>query len=148
MSSALGIWMNGLRVGTWTQARGSHLLQYDPAWIDSPAGRVLSLSLPFTPGNVAHRGDAVANCFDNLLPDSDAIRARIRSRFSTASTEAFDLLTAIGRDCVGAVQLLPDGEMPVGFDRIDAEPLTDAEVGQCDRGEPVRGPRPRAAGGR
>ena len=127
-SSALGIWMNGLRVGTWTQARGTHALRYDPAWVGSPAGRMLSLSLPFTPGNVEHRGDAVANYFDNLLPDSDAIRSRIRSRFATASTGAFELLTAIGRDCVGAVQLLPDGENPVGFDRIDAEPLTDAEV--------------------
>lgn len=129
-SLTLAIWMNGRRVGTWTQSRGSNLLQYDPTWVDSPAGRVLSLSLPFTPGNVAHRGDAVANYFDNLLPDSDAIRSRIRSRFATASTEAFDLLTAIGRDCVGAVQLLPDGETPIGFDRIDAEPLTDAEVEQ------------------
>ena len=90
-SSTLGIWMNGLRVGTWTRARGSHTLQYDPAWVDSPAGRVLSLSLPFTPGKVAHRGGVVANYFDNLLPDSDAIRVRIRSRFATASTEAFDL---------------------------------------------------------
>jgi serine/threonine-protein kinase HipA len=130
MPSTLGIWMNGQRVGTWTQARGTHVLQYDPTWVDSPAGRVLSLSLPLTPGNVAHRGDAVANYFDNLLPDSDAIRSRIRSRFATASTEAFDLLTAIGRDCVGAVQLLPDGETPTGFDRIDAEPLTDVEVEQ------------------
>jgi serine/threonine-protein kinase HipA len=129
-SLTLTIWMNGRRVGTWTQARGTHMLQYDPTWVDSPAARVLSLSLPFTPGNVAHRSDAVANYFDNLLPDSDAIRSRIRSRFATASTEAFDLLTAIGRDCVGAVQLLPDGETPTGFDRIDAEPLTDAEVEQ------------------
>jgi serine/threonine-protein kinase HipA len=122
--------MNGQRVGTWSVVRGTHRLQYDAGWVDSPAGRVLSLSLPFTPGNVAQRGDAVANYFDNLLPDSDAIRSRIRSRFATASTEALDLLTAIGRDCVGAAQLLPDGETPAGFDRIDAEPLTDAEVEQ------------------
>jgi serine/threonine-protein kinase HipA len=127
-SSMLSIWMNGLRVGTWTQVRGVHVLQYDPAWAGSPAGRALSLSLPFTPGNAPQRGDIVANFFDNLLPDSDTIRSRIRSRFGTASTEAFDLLTAIGRDCVGAVQLLPEGEEPVGFDRIEAEPLTDAGV--------------------
>jgi len=127
-SSTLAIWMNGQRVGDWTQVRGSHALQYDPTWVSSPAGRMLSLSLPFTPGNAEHRGDMVANYFDNLLPDSDAIRARIRSRFATASTEAFELLTAIGRDCVGAVQLLPEEETPVGFDRIDAEPLTDADV--------------------
>ncbi len=131
MPSALGIWMNGLRAGTWTQARGVHSLQYDPDWVESPAGRALSLSLPFTPGNVPHTGDTVANYFDNLLPDSDAIRSRIRSRYGTASTDAFDLLTAIGRDCVGAVQLLPGDETPVGFDRIDSEPLTDAGVEQA-----------------
>ncbi len=107
MSTPLIIWMNGLRVGTWTQARGMDILHYDPSWVESVAGRALSLSLPFTPGNIAHRGEVVANFFDNLLPDSDGIRARIRSKFSTASTGVFDLLTAIGRDCVGAVQLLP-----------------------------------------
>ncbi len=131
MPTTLGIWMNGLRVGAWSVVRGSHRLQYDPDWVESPAGRALSLSLPFTPGNVPHAGDVVRNYFDNLLPDSDAIRSRIRSRFGTTSTDAFDLLTAIGRDCVGAVQLLPDGDTPVGWDRIDAEPLTDAGVEQA-----------------
>lgn len=126
--STLAIWMNGQRVGTWTQTRGTHVLHYDPAWVASPAGRALSLSLPFTPGNSVHRGDVVAHFFDNLLPDSATIRARIRSKFSTSSTEAFDLLTAIGRDCVGAIQLLPEDQTPVGFDRIEAEPLTDAAV--------------------
>ena len=129
--STLAIWMNGLRVGTWTQVRGTHILNYDAEWVNSPAGRALSLSLPFTPGNAAYRGETVAHYFDNLLPDSDAIRSRIRTRFGTASTEAFELLTAIGRDCVGAVQLLPEGEEPVGFDRIDAEPLTDTGVEQA-----------------
>jgi len=128
MAAPLIIWMNGLRVGTWTQVRGVDILHYDSAWVESAAGRALSLSLPFTPGNIAHRGEVVAHFFDNLLPDSDSIRARIRSKFSTASTGAFDLLAAIGRDCAGAVQLLPDGQPPVGFDRIDAEPLTDAGI--------------------
>ena len=129
--SILAIWMNGLRVGTWTQTRGTHVLHYDEEWVNSPAGRALSLSLPFTPGNAPHRGDIVSNFFDNLLPDSEGIRSRIRSKFGTASMEAFDLLTAIGRDCVGAVQLLPEGEEPVGFGRIEAEPLTDAGVEQA-----------------
>ena len=120
--STLVIWTNGLRVGTWRQTRGTHVLQYDAEWVNSPAGRALSLSLPFTPGNVAHRGDVVAHFFDNLLPDSDAIRSRIRSRFGAGSTNSFELLTAIGRDCVGAVQLLPEGDDPVGFDRIQAKP--------------------------
>jgi serine/threonine-protein kinase HipA len=129
--TALVVWANGLRVATWTHRGTAHALQYDPSWLDASAGRPLSLSLPFTPGNEAHRGVVVANFFDNLLPDSDAIRSRIRSKFATASAAAFDLLMAIGRDCVGAVQLLPEGEEPVGFDRIQAEPLSDTEVEQA-----------------
>jgi serine/threonine-protein kinase HipA len=127
-ASNLSIWANGVRVGTWAQIRGSDVLQYDPEWLQSPAGRPLSLSLPFTPGNVSHRGAVVFNFFDNLLPDSDAIRRRIRTKYGTSSTAAFDLLAAIGRDCVGAVQLLPEDQEPVGFDRIQAEPLTEKGV--------------------
>ncbi len=126
--ATLGVWMNGLRVADWTQSRGTNVLTYDPAWVQSPAGRALSLSLPFTPGNVPHRGDVVANYFDNLLPDSDRIRSRLRTHFGTDSTGAFDLLRAIGRDCVGAVQLLPEDEDPTGWNRVDAEPLTEAEA--------------------
>lgn len=105
-----------------------HSLQYDPAWIASPAGRALSLSLPFPPRNVPIQGAPVANYFDNLLPDSTAIRNRLRDRFGTDTAGTFDLLAAIGRDCVGAVQLLPEGAPPTGFDRIEAESLSDAAV--------------------
>jgi serine/threonine-protein kinase HipA len=124
----LTVWMNRLRVGTWTQVRGGDAFSYAPAWLESPAARVVSLSLPFTPGNVPHKGEVVAAYFENLLPDSATIRARLQSKFATASTEAFDLLTAIGRDCVGAVQLLPEDQFPDRSDRIDAEPLSEAGV--------------------
>ncbi len=127
-SSSLAVWMNGVRVGTWCRERRADVFAYDPGWIASPAGRAISLSLPFLPGNAAHKGDVVSHYFENLLPDSDAIRARLQSRFATASAGAFDLLTAVGRDCVGAVQLLPEGEPPKGVDRIEAEPLTEAGV--------------------
>src|SRR5215831_5553179 len=126
--SNLSVWANGVRVGTWAQIRGTDILQYDPEWLQAPAGRPLSLSLPFTPGNVPYRGAVVFNFFDNLLPDSDAIRSRIRTKFGTSSTAAFDLLAAIGRDCVGAVQLLPEDKEPAGFDRVQAEPLTEKGV--------------------
>jgi len=127
-SSALTVWMNGLRVGTWSIVRHVHVLEYDTAWLGSPAGRPLSLSLPFTPRNEPIRGAKVEHYFDNLLPDAASIRGRIRSKFGTRSTDAFDLLREIGRDCVGAVQLLSDGETPSGFDRIDAEPLSERRV--------------------
>ncbi|MDR1011031.1 MAG: HipA domain-containing protein [Opitutaceae bacterium] len=65
-----------------------------------------------------------------LLPDSDAIRTRIRSRFATDSADTFDLRAEIGRDCVGAVQLLPEGMGPTVFDRIETEVLSGTEVEQ------------------
>jgi len=66
--------------------------------------------------------------FDNLLPDSEPIRRRLQDRFHAASRGAFDLLAAIGRDCVGAVQLLPPDETPADIRKIDAHPLTPAAI--------------------
>ena len=124
----LHVWMNGQPVAVWAALRtGTPVLRYDAAWVRSDAGRALSLSLPFTAG-LEHRGDAVAHYFDNLLPDSTEIRRRLRSRFHARSDDAFDLLAAIGRDCVGAVQLLPPGVRPDGWNRVNAEPLKDADV--------------------
>jgi serine/threonine-protein kinase HipA len=128
--SMLAVWSNGERVGTWSVSDGDHRFQYHEAWITSPAGRRLSLSLPFTPDNAAHQGDVVRNWFDNLLPDSDAIRRRMAEKFAKGSVATFDLLAAVGRDCVGAVQLLPLDQPPVGFDHIDAQPLTESGTEQ------------------
>ncbi len=129
MSAELWVWMNGQHVGVWSHSRTKvPVFQYAPEWVQSPAARALSLSLPMTAGNAEIRGPVVENYFDNLLPDSQPIRERIRQRFRTASTQAFELLTAIGRDCVGAVQLLPPGTVPTGWNRIESEPMTMAEV--------------------
>ena len=122
--------MNGQPVAVWTTLRtGTPVLRYHEAWARSDEGRALSLSLPFTVG-LEHRGNAVTNYFDNLLPDSTEIRRRVRRRFHARSDDAFDLLWAIGRDCVGAVQLMPPDVEPDGWNRVDAEPLKDADVGR------------------
>lgn len=128
-SRSLGIWANGLRVGLWRiPTSGSMELTYDASWIASGQARPLSLSLPINLDGQPIKGDRVGSFFDNLLPDSDAIRQRIRSRFHTRSSEAFDLLEAIGRDCVGAVQLLPEGTTPEDVSEISVTPLSDAAI--------------------
>ncbi len=105
-------------------------LQYDVDWIRADVGRPLSLSLPFNLHNLPLNGEKVANYFDNLLPDSDAIRRRAAERFGTGSTAPFDLLKAIGRDCVGAVQILGEDEIPEGFDRIEGKALSEKDIEQ------------------
>jgi serine/threonine-protein kinase HipA len=130
---SLMVWMNGERVGEWGTLRtGTSFFRYEKSWVESPYARVLSLSVPITVGREV-RGTAVEFYFDNLLPDSAEIRRRIRTRFRTRSTDAFDLLSAIGRDCIGAVQLLPPDQTPQDWDRIDAEPLTEEGVEQTLR---------------
>lgn len=125
---ALGIWMNGERVGTWSVGRtGNHRLDYAPSWRASARSRPLSLSLPFTADNRLE-GHVVRNYFDNLLPEGDSVRKRISERFHTKSTDVFALLQAVGRDCVGAVQLLPPDMSPEGFDTLQYEALTTAQI--------------------
>lgn len=126
--ASLVIWMNGRRVGVWSQTRGSSSFQYDPAWTEAADRRRLSLSLDFSPDNASHKGAVVDDYFDNLLPDSEPIRQRLQSRFGADSRQAFDLLQAIGRDCVGAVQLLPEDEAPADVEKVKYEELDEAGV--------------------
>ena len=79
--NTLGVWTNGERVGTWFITDSEHRFQSAASWAESAAGRPLSLSLPFTPGHAPHRGHVVQHFFDNLLPDSDAIRRRLQGKF-------------------------------------------------------------------
>jgi serine/threonine-protein kinase HipA len=98
-------------------------LAYDKAWLSAPQTRPLSLSLPLPLEPVPLSSPAVENYFDNLLPDYEPIRRRIASRFRLADMSPFSLLAEVGRDCVGALQLLPvDAEAP-DTKRIDAKPL-------------------------
>jgi len=125
----LSLWVNGKHAAEWgIPARGDVELQYDSSWVGSDEGRPLSLALPFSLDNAPIKGKPVDNYFDNLLPDSEPIRKRLRSRFHTESSGAFDLLEAIGRDCVGAVQLLPSGEKPKNVQAIEAKPLKESQI--------------------
>lgn len=128
-SHALTLWMNGERVGVWRNAQGEQQeLTYDPQWLRSTRARPLSLSLPFTPDNVPHRGDKVRHYFENLLPDSQRIRERLAAKYQAASQQAFDLLGEIGRDCVGALQLMPEDEAPRDVRAIHGQPLDESEI--------------------
>ncbi len=128
-TQTLALWANGSHVGRWTVgAGGDMVLQYAPAWRASAVGRPLSLSLPFGFGNEPLKGPAVEHYFDNLLPDSPTLRKRVAERFRTGSVAAFDLLAAIGRDCVGALQFLPEGAEPEGHDRVEGVEVDEAAI--------------------
>lgn len=132
-TNRLNLWMNGLPVGYWESTRGAETLVYRDEWLDDPQGRPLSLSLPFTPGNQPWRGRLVADYFDNLLPDTEPIRRRIATRYQTGGTAPFQLLARLGRDCVGALQMLPPDETPVGLMSIRGHPLAESAIARLLR---------------
>ena len=130
-SADLHVFMNGRKVGILTRAAGGRLeFAYGKEWITSDYRRPLSLSMPLA--SKTYAGDPVENFFDNLLPDSRSIRQRIQTRFGIPTHRCFDLLWHIGRDCVGALQIMPD-ESPPEVQRIDARPMTDSRIAESLR---------------
>lgn len=129
MSRSLVAWMNGVRVGAWkVSPRGAHSFVYDPEWAQSEYRRALSLSLPIPLEPTTELRRFVGEYFDNLLPDNDEIRDRIRTRFGTRTRRSIDLLAELGRDSIGALQFLPPGDAPVGFDEIRSEPISEDDI--------------------
>jgi len=128
----LKVLMNGELAGTWQFGVESRFT-YSRSWLASPRSRPISLSMPVIGNDTVYTGPVVDAFFDNLLPDSPEIRRRLQSRFGTRSTGAFDLLTEIGRDCVGALQLLPEGDEPKDVKTIVGEPLSDEKIGDILR---------------
>lgn len=86
----------------------------------------ISLSMPLREDR--YIGAPVMAVFDNLLPDTDEIRRRVAEKRGAEGTDAFSLLSAIGRDCVGALQFLPGGEEPDPADRLHGDVLRDEDV--------------------
>src|SRR4051812_27887634 len=138
----LNVWMNGEHVGEWSTLRTrTSVFHYAESWIRSAYARPLSISLPITADREL-RGAVVENYFDNLLPDSAELRRRMRAHYRARSLNPFDLLSAAGRDCVGAVQLLEPDQEPIGWNRVEATRLLDVDVAELLRGiaQPEFGP--------
>jgi len=120
----LTVAMNGDVVGTLHRdGSGAMSFQYAPEWLAEPGSRAISLSLPLQHGRI--RGAQVFNFFSNLLPDSEAIIARMQARFQVETAHP---LASVGRDCVGAIQLYPPGQEIPPVTDIVAEPLDDDQI--------------------
>ncbi len=99
---------------------------YAQNWLEWEHRLPVSLSLPLQESR--YRGAPVLAVFDNLLPDSDLIRRRIAERVGAEGVDVFSLLSQIGRDCIGALQFLPDGQEPQPATELTGERVDEAQI--------------------
>lgn len=128
----LNVFLNSRLVGQLRrEASGAIEFRYDPTWLAWEHALPVSISLPLREDRFI--GDKVIAVFDNLLPDSQPIRRQLAARVGATGSDAFSLLSAIGRDCVGALQFLPDGHAPGPAGKISGRPISGARVAKILR---------------
>ncbi len=122
----LDIYQSGFLVGHLERAsNGAISFQYSPRWLDK-RNSPISMNLPLR--EEAFKGKEASDYFDNLLPDSDEIREKVASRVQAESKKTFDLLCAIGQDCVGALQFVPEDHNAPPEGAPEGEPIKENEI--------------------
>jgi len=123
----LNVFLNSRLVGQLRRKpSGAIEFQYDADWLAWAPALPVSLSLPLR--EEAYVGAAVSAVFENLLPDNDSIRRRIAARTRADGIDAYSLLNALGHDCVGALQFLPENHAPGPAGDVQGTPISDKKI--------------------
>ena len=126
-SGRLNVFLNSRQIGVLNrEASGAVDFRYASDWLAWQHRLPVSLSLPLREDR--YIGAPVLVVFDNLLPDNTGIRRTVAERVGATGTDAFSLLAALGRDCVGALQFLPEEHAPGPAGVIEAEPIDDDTI--------------------
>lgn len=100
---------------------GAIFFKYADSWLSKESAVPVSLSLPLRAD--PFRGAPVLAVFENLLPDAEHLRRAVAEKVGAQGTDAYSLLSSIGRDCVGALQFIPEGEEFVKKKALSGEVL-------------------------
>ena len=128
----LGVFMNGIQVGHLTRERSGALsFNYEQNWLERTMQIPISRRFPLS--ERPYVGQPVSDYFDNLLPDDRKVRERVAARAQAGGTQAFDILAAVGRDCVGALQFYPEGDEPGPVKEVRGRQLSNNEIAKLLR---------------
>lgn len=112
------MWLYGHRVAHLTEpGTYRYKLEFTEEALDvfGPGARVLSLALPFdTKAVIDAKGPGrrpVAAFLEGLLPEGN-LRRHLAASLGVTTIDKLELLRAVGAECAGAVQFLPEGEVP------------------------------------
>jgi len=126
----LKVYLGKHRIGSLTKrSDGSIVFEYEEDWIRK--GYAISLSLPLA--DRIFIGEKASFYFDNLLPDNKTVLEAIARKFEAPSDRPFDLLSAIGHECVGALSFFHLDENPK-FGKMQMRTIGVAEIAKRLRG--------------
>ena len=98
--------LNDQVIGEITQGKsGRFEFRYADGWLANPSAMPLSLSMPLS--NPTHGDGAIRPYMWGLLPDSEGTLGAWAMRFGASPRNPFALLTHVGEDLQGAVQMVP-----------------------------------------
>lgn len=105
----LFVWFAGTLVGHIEQVPGEEFIfSYEPQWLTSAGAFALCAALPLTAETFT---SAAQMYFSNLLPEGPA-RQAVCARLGISYGNDFALLSALGRDCAGAINIVAEPEAP------------------------------------
>lgn len=107
--SRLCVWVNTRPMGWFGFEAGQYFFEYDAQWLAWSGRFCLAPSFPLDTQHF--EGALVKFFFQNLLPEGPILEA-IAIEKQIALDNLFQLLAEIGRDCAGAISLLPEGQAP------------------------------------
>ncbi|MFD2026131.1 type II toxin-antitoxin system HipA family toxin [Promicromonospora aerolata] len=110
----LAVLLGGYYIADLERAGSGLRLTYDQSYRHSGM-TPLSLSLPMEVP--VHTGIGVERFLKGLLPENDGALRAIARRYRIGTTDTLDLLSAIGKDCAGALQFCVAGELEATLNR-------------------------------
>jgi serine/threonine-protein kinase HipA len=131
VTDRLVAWLHGTPVAVLTRAPQFRIrLEWRAEGIErwglgSPA---LSVGLPVG-APIGPRDQRGLDFFENMLPEGPAL-ARMAALAGVRAVDTYGILAAFGRDCAGAVTLLPNGEQAGAQDLSGYTPMTPGDLRQ------------------
>jgi serine/threonine-protein kinase HipA len=130
MVAELDLYLDGERCGTVEQTpTGNMTFVYDEQYRSRPGATPLSLSMPLAAAT--HKKRAIFPYLQGLLPDSEEALNAIARRYAVSYRSPFALLTHVGADVAGAVQIVSPQTEPsdaAGL-RGNSRVVDDSEIG-------------------
>lgn len=115
----LDVWWDGELVGRFTET-ANRLAEF--VYHEGYAGYPISVAMPVQPD--PHYGRVPYDFLSNLLPEVDL--DRLARTYRVDGLDTFGIVGALGRECAGALQIVPSGEDPF-VSTAGYRPFTDVE---------------------